>query len=620
MQSGPGYAWFRGVIAGGPARRSSLSAGNPNMVKVNWLNGDPSENIDVSLEGTRILGQLEVPPPSIRTRQEEFNMHEAERSYDDPHAAARKWAASAVDLACAEAANIVISSAIDDAAVSVADAAAVVIAGSLRDHNRRSPLAAKWALYLHGGSLDSDFAAYHLRQATRAVELATTRTSRRKFPAEQLLSSTELAEVELSYPSAVSSQNDGSFGYSAARKVIAASSSLLASAGGLLRSGFQQHLHLSRLAVRSRAIQDKTLDAKDLTSEASSTPLLRPLQRLVHFMAAPISALAAEGHEGAASQFDIATSPEPEPPRPYLKSPLSRQTAKFPDRALKMNSLIATAARNYSSPHNTHPVFHGASNEVAGTLTASQQNRAQENWGILTSNRSAMISKDITAEKKNAELHGRLAFDRDNPDVRGFMSVTDNVGHGSRIRFETTTQHSRAFKYSELPPSVQSELVAAGEGAQQWASMVQSGLHTSGDLLASSNSDMLVRLNFMMTCKCVDNALETAVPCDLGPPPTRAATVQRKRRTPRISETDYRGVFENGMIQPQLLRMTLDALRSNGSAPCTTSIWDRGTRLHRQRPEPFAKVRLIPTTDLQYYNCGLKCSRPCLLCFLAGTF
>ena len=76
-----------------------------------------------------------------------------------------------------------------------------------------------------------------------------------------------------------------------------------------------------------------------------------------------------------------------------------------------------------------------------------------------------MNSKDATAGRENAELDEKFVKDRADPDVKGFVSTTDNVGKGARVRYETTTQHSLPLRQSNLPLSVQQEVAAAGDSA-----------------------------------------------------------------------------------------------------------------------------------------------------------
>ena len=142
VSSGPGFGWFRCVIV----RVSRRDPGNLNMARVHWLNGDPHSDIDLSLEDTRVLGQLEQAPPPIRTKEEERQMYENQKDDRDPLAAARQKADLLLERVLSKAAEKTINDLIEGAVGPLSDgrdAAALVSQKSCRDHSRRQPLARK---------------------------------------------------------------------------------------------------------------------------------------------------------------------------------------------------------------------------------------------------------------------------------------------------------------------------------------------------------------------------------------------------------------------------------------------------------------------------------------------
>ena len=67
-------------------------------MRVQWLNGDLEETVDTSAEDVHILGPRNDEPPPIRTKQEEWEIHEQGRANDkDPHLKAKEQLQSKVD-------------------------------------------------------------------------------------------------------------------------------------------------------------------------------------------------------------------------------------------------------------------------------------------------------------------------------------------------------------------------------------------------------------------------------------------------------------------------------------------------------------------------------------------
>lgn len=269
---------------------------------------------------------------------------------------------------------------------------------------------------------------------------------------------------------------------------------------------------------------------------------------------------------------------------------------------MKINSLVANASRLYSNAHNVSPVFQGAASEVAGALTSTQQNRVHENWGVFTQTKTALKRKVRAAEKKKNGMSAAYEKLRSDGDVVAFTGVSDNVGKGGNIRYETTTRHAQTMRRSNLPVSVQIKLASEGENSRKWEQMLNSGLHRTDDLCAGQKSDDLVRLNAIITAKCVDEALPGSIPLDLGPAPTRAAVLHRKRKV-QIQEYNYSGVFEEGMAQPNIAKESKNHSRTNQNSKSQLSLWDRGRMLHPQLLEPYATVSCL----LQPYHVFSSC-------------
>lgn len=111
--------------------RHNRAAGNLNMARVHWLNGDPHSDIDFSLEDIRVLGQLEQAPTPIRAKEEERQMYENQKDDRDPLAAARQNAELLLERILSKAAETTIDDLIEGTVGPLSDrcdAAALVFA------------------------------------------------------------------------------------------------------------------------------------------------------------------------------------------------------------------------------------------------------------------------------------------------------------------------------------------------------------------------------------------------------------------------------------------------------------------------------------------------------------
>ena len=175
-------------------------------VHVQW-DFNPTEDVDLSSGGIRLMGKCEQPPPAVRTREEERQMFDESRDsyFKDPHAVARQREREMVDRIADMITSVVIDGAIESATAPLVDGtdeAARVLQEAYQNHLRRRPLLGKWVWYLRKGGLDVDVAVNDLRKAAHHVTRATGRAQRRKLPAASVVSETELRDIKGGDPEA----------------------------------------------------------------------------------------------------------------------------------------------------------------------------------------------------------------------------------------------------------------------------------------------------------------------------------------------------------------------------------------------------------------------------------
>jgi hypothetical protein len=585
-----GVAWFRGQVIGFPRGIGDKSP----IFRVRWLNGDQNENVVFTKETIRVLGLLEVEPPPIRTRMEEREMHEEERiAAKDPFQLANSKKTSVLNRAVEAALEIVIDSIIETTLNPIANGtvdAALCLQAHIRKKWWRQSMFAKWSNYIHT-KLPAEVAASALKTAERHLRKSLVFALRRPLPAELLISPTEISEIgDYVDSSIVDDHNSASFDPRSARRFNDALTSLMARTGELMRGSFKDHERLARIAEGSRCRREKIIDPRALNAEATATLFLAPMRAHIHAMAAPSSQLARDGMFADTNENGNSLQQRRHRHRVSTEaSDVNNVNSGFVERQLKLNSLFANSFRLYSNPHNLAPVFKGAGRTVSGTLTASQMNIVHDNWGVLPANKTSMGTLVGFSQKMKEDQ--RLEFDRhrEDNDVHGFASVSDNFGTGSKIRYETTTQHTLPLKFDSLPTTIRDSLDGMGDAARCWAPMLNSGFHASGDLLASPSSDELLRLNAIMTSRCIDEALPGNVPSDLGPAPARAAVLRSKRQK-EMTEANFFGVFETGMLRPVIKRDSDAKLGTRTHVGGVSSMWKRGRMLLPQRIETYAKV------------------------------
>ncbi len=410
-------------------------------------------NIDDS--AVSFLGQCEIKPVPTRTRREAAAIDKLEVVGDDVNRTQRQLKAA--------------KRAVKKKARAMSEFDAWLDAKKKQKANvneRRRELASKWRPYIQQ-DLRCDKAASYLKRASHLLDKANIELRGSKLPPSHLVSASELSYLIASESTAASEREEGTISEAASLRLLAAASKVSSSFGKILRSGFEGHTDLKhelhQLQSRDPAYRCNPANEK---KTAVSTRILKPVQDMVVNMAAPVYALEGGG-EGV-------------------------QRRAFTDREEKSHCMMANSMRYLSNPQNNYPVFDSVGADVANALPKSQQNRISEHWGVMTTHQTGTSFKDRIAEQHENYVQSHFMKLREDPDVHGARGASDNVGHGSKLRFETSTHHMFPLLYSSLPESVRESALAPE--SQSWASMAESGLDSPNHLLASQRSDELMRL------------------------------------------------------------------------------------------------------------------------------
>jgi len=268
-----------------------------------------------------------------------------------------------------------------------------------------------------------------MTRASRLLDKAHLKIGSSKFPASHLVSPAELSYWDASDSADLIQRDEGAFSEAASIRLLSAASKLSSSLGKILRSGFQSHADIKHEIYQLQSRDpDFRCDPAREKKAAVTTRILKPVQDLVSNMAAPQYALQGEG-EGV-------------------------QRRAFTDREDKSHCIMGNSMRYLSNPQNTYPVFNSVGADVANTLPKSQQNRIAEQWGVMTSHQTGTSIKDRIAEQHEKHVQSHFRKLREDPNVHGVRGASDNVGHGSKLRFETSTHHVNSLIYSNLPESV----------------------------------------------------------------------------------------------------------------------------------------------------------------------
>ena len=143
-------------------------------------------------------------------------------------------------------------------------------------------------------------------------------------------------------------------------------------------------------------------------------PILMPLQHFEANIAAPIYAL-----EGGGKGV---------------------QRRAFVDREAKSHCIIANSMRYLSNQQSVLP--------------KSQQNRISEQWGVMATHQTGKSVKNHISEQHDFFLQSHFTKYKNNPDFHSARFASENVGHGNKLCFETSTHHALALLCRNLPESV----------------------------------------------------------------------------------------------------------------------------------------------------------------------
>ena len=603
-----------------------------------WLNGDPHERISLESEGVRVLGKLEREPGPVRTRREAIFESDILRRHEDISRIERqsriddqkkfdminaalsevvnfmveeliagaytagtteeleriqKWKALNFDLIfdiIFDALTVVTYKVVDEvvmnALISVSseyidhihESEAMKgmksLANIYRQYRKRRILLNKWRPYI-SEELPFEVGVSNLKHAARLINKASPYVNRRKLPVSQLVGSAEIELLDKYAPSVTRSHNASVMNEAVSRRIVAAETAVGSALGSALRDSFLDHTALTRtLHFAKTNDQSHVAHVESERDAAISTPCMSPLHAFVHNLAAPSIAL----KSGAEIR--------------------NKRISKsgFEIRKEKLLCLLNNTARALNSPRNIFPVFESVGRDLSTTAPASQLNRIANDWGVSTTHNTALEANEMSGEGYTEAFYNELAALRDDDDIHGNRSTSDNVGKGAAKRVETTTQHHCPMRYSELPATVQG--VAKSESLKRWNSMATSGIHKDEDLLCSAKSDELLRMGVIMQIQAIDESVPDSPPNQMGDMSTRAAKLKNKVATLSISETDYKTTVQGEESSDPIAVSKIGVSKSSpfGRGP-RLSVWERGNRLHPQIPETFSKdstlVKLI---------------------------
>jgi hypothetical protein len=567
-----GVSWFRGIVLFQyRALKSSfvgtLEAPPSCRVQVEWLNGDQAQTIDVADElkrgSVRVLGKLAEPPQKVQTAAECRALSDRKREQEDVYWQGRfdnlsdQAVCAMEDIVIADLLEMLLGVAAREEWMNQERRAAVIIRDFFKKvvHQRR--LLRKHWDYIRG-DFQVEMMMLGLSKAKEAAKTAACYGQSLRFPSAALLGSTELEALD-AYDSPLREKfDDGALGLSQSLEVLKRMEDLAEEFGGILRAGFGDHTSLSRRLEQERVSDKDPLRSQVSASThkiaASETPLLKPLQKLMFNMAAPSAAMGTESN-----------------------------TPAFTARKLKIDCQTANNMRMMTHPRNQWPIVSSVGTSLAAVLSRSQQDQLADEWGVTSRQRTGTSKRDSQAEVYSKSLSAHIAALRADTDVHGVVCTSDNVGHGNNKRLETTTEWMKELRYSDLPPSVEEKL----SHSSSWVKMVDSGIHSEDDLLATESSDDLLRMNAILTFKAIDLSLDDQLPVDIGQAPSRAAVMDYGCKQ-RFSEVNYYFQYEEGDLKPRISRT---ASSDVGRAPGAhgTPIWARGCKMFPQLPQAFAK-------------------------------
>jgi hypothetical protein len=614
------------------------------MNQVRWLNGDPHERVSLDDSEVRILGKLEKEPGSVRTRREAIFESDNLRRQNDisrierQRRAKEKEKVDMIKVACSEALDFLVEEVVTDICVSgsiehadriktwmalnfdfifdfILDAlikvtdlvvddlimatlisvssehfervkiieAIKLIAKVLKQNVIRKRLLKKWGSYI-SNELHFAKGVSKLDHAARLIKSASPLISRLKFPVSQLVGRGEIGLLEKYAPSVPKIHSSTAMNEVTSRRILQSKTAVASALGSALRESFLDHAAYTRTLHVAKTNDPSHVPNVESEREAAiSTPCMSPLHAFVHNMAAP----------------SIALRPSAEPESKKISK------SGFEIRREKFMCLINNAIRAINSPRHMYPVFESVGKDLSTTAPASQLNRIANDWGVSTTHSTAIETNDILGDVYTDAFNAEFKIIQGDADVHSIRNTSDNVGHGSAKRFETTTQHHHVNRYSKLPPTMQG--IATSASAKSWNSMMTSGIHKKEDLSCSQKSDVLLRLCVIMQMKEIDEALPNSPPNHIGDMPTRAASVKCKTATRIISEMDYKTTIHGEeSFDPIEVTRTISNKASfkRGSRP---SVLEQDNKIHPQIPETFSKdSTLIKLIMQNHKNCHPK--------------
>lgn len=232
------------------------------------------------------------------------------------------------------------------------------------------------------------------------------------------------------------------------------------------------------------------------------------------------------------------------------------------------------------------------------SVPASQQARISTNWGVTTVHNTGKDLLTDATELSKLRISRQFRRLRDETDVRGASFTTDNVGSGSKKRYELTTLHSKILAKSDLPGTVQGQI--RDPSADHWTPMVKSGNVAPSDLAATDTAEDVLRLTVVMLFKDADASLPDALPDNIGQPPTRATSMSYNA-CKDIVQFDYHAMPVEDSVVPF---KTMRAPRSMGGGKPNPSIWERGHSIHPQVTNPSYTNIFLLLTDSKSRTCA----------------
>jgi len=544
-----GKKWFRGVLAKRIVGAGSVSHG---IYQVRWLENGDLSTIDISSPDVTLLGPLEKPPGAIRTRTESRNLENELRGAENPALIERKirqkqrqkkplstaspGSSERDDKAGGMTKLTIVPENIllgadqygqphgiphrdiveesvllempldfygadgpgdtqhDDSDLGPTEPASscienpeiargLVLRAFEQESNaaciiqtwyrlsrlgrlRRRHLLLKWKPWITN-ELPVILAASELRTAEIHVKRASQHMGDRRYPLSTLLSDAQARDLEKYNPSYVERVNRSAISTTSAAMLLKDRNSLYNALGHEQRAGHQQHMVARRQLERERADDERLaidpIPASQHKRDTERTPILIADQNMLHRMAAPNGATL--DSEGA-----------------------------FGTRRVGITAIMANLRRLYSNKNDVYPVLDSVGKILSIYVPERVQTEIAENYPISTKKEAGHLHILNSIKQQEALLKRKQQQLREDRDVHALQYISDNVGFGKRVRFETITHYFQVLRYSNLPPRVIKWLEDLGERKKEWLLMEKSGFCEPRDLLASPESDQLQRL------------------------------------------------------------------------------------------------------------------------------